>query len=68
VDNIHPYDMGMILDKMGIAVRTGSHCTQPLLQQYEIEGTIRASMVFYNTFEEVDFLVEAIRKAKEMLG
>lgn len=68
VDNIHPYDMGMILDKMGIAVRTGSHCTQPLLQQYEIEGTIRASMVFYNTFEEVDYLVEAVKKAKAMLG
>jgi cysteine desulfurase/selenocysteine lyase len=68
VDNIHPYDMGMILDKMGIAVRTGSHCTQPLLEQYNIEGTIRASMVFYNTFEEVDYFVDAVKKAKMMLG
>lgn len=68
VDNIHPYDMGMILDKMGIAVRTGSHCTQPLLEQYNIDGTIRASMVFYNTFEEVDYFVEAVKKAKMMLG
>ena len=68
VDNIHPYDMGMILDKMGIAVRTGSHCTQPLLEQYEIEGTVRASLVFYNTFEEIDFLAEAIKKAKVMLS
>lgn len=68
VGNIHPYDMGMILDKMGIAVRTGSHCTQPLLQQYQIDGTIRASMVFYNTFDEVDYLVEGIKKAKVMLS
>ncbi len=68
VDNIHPYDMGMILDKMGIAVRTGSHCTQPLLEQYQIEGTVRASLVFYNTFEEIDSLAEGIKKAKSMLG
>jgi cysteine desulfurase/selenocysteine lyase len=68
VDNIHPYDMGMILDKMGIAVRTGSHCTQPLLEQYQIQGTIRASLVFYNTFEEIDYLVEAVKKAKVMLS
>lgn len=68
VDKIHPYDMGMILDKMGIAVRTGSHCTQPLLEQYEIEGTVRASLVFYNTFEEIDYLSEAVKKAKTMLS
>lgn len=68
IDNIHPYDMGMILDKMGIAVRTGSHCTQPLLEKYEIEGTIRASMVFYNTFEEIDSFVDAVKKAKTMLS
>ena len=68
VDNIHPYDIGMILDKMGIAVRTGSHCTQPLLEKYQIEGTVRASMVFYNTFEEIDYFVEAVKKAKQMLG
>lgn len=68
VNDIHPYDMGMILDKMGIAVRTGTHCTQPLLEQYQIEGTVRASMVFYNTFEEVDYLVDAVKKAKDMLS
>jgi phage baseplate assembly protein W len=68
VNDIHPYDMGMILDKMGIAVRTGTHCTQPLLDQYQIEGTVRASMVFYNTFEEVDFLVDAVKKATDMLS
>lgn len=67
VGNIHPYDMGMILDKMGIAVRTGTHCAMPLMDKYEIEGTIRASLVFYNTFEEVDRLTEGILKAKSML-
>jgi cysteine desulfurase / selenocysteine lyase len=67
VGNIHPYDMGMILDKMGIAVRTGTHCTMPLMDRYEIEGTVRASMVFYNTLEEIDQLYEGIVKAKAML-
>jgi cysteine desulfurase/selenocysteine lyase len=68
VDNIHPYDMGMILDKMGIAVRTGTHCTMPVMDRYEIEGTIRASMVFYNTFEEIDRLYDGVVKAKQMLS
>jgi cysteine desulfurase / selenocysteine lyase len=68
VDEIHPYDIGMILDKMGVAVRTGTHCTQPVMDRFEIEGTVRASMVFYNTFEEIDKLYEAVIKAKEMLG
>lgn len=68
VNSIHPYDMGMILDKMGIAVRTGTHCTQPLMDRFEIMGTIRASLVFYNTFEEVDKLVEGVEKAKTMLS
>ncbi len=68
VGDIHPYDMGMVLDKMGIAVRTGTHCTQPVMDRFEIEGTIRASMVFYNTFEEIDRLYEAVLKAKQMLG
>ena len=67
VGNIHPYDMGMVLDKMGIAVRTGTHCTQPVMDHFEIEGTLRASMVFYNTFEEIDRLYEAVLKAKTML-
>jgi cysteine desulfurase / selenocysteine lyase len=68
IENIHPYDMGMILDKMGIAVRTGTHCTMPVMDHFGIEGTIRASMVFYNTFEEVDKLYEGLIKAKQMLG
>jgi cysteine desulfurase / selenocysteine lyase len=67
IGDIHPYDLGMILDKMGIAVRTGTHCTMPLMDRYEIEGTVRASMVFYNTFEEIDRLYEALVKAKNML-
>ena len=68
LDNIHPYDTGMILDKMGIAVRTGTHCSQPLMQRFGIEGTVRASMVFYNTCEEVDVLCAALERVKGMLG
>ena len=68
LNNIHPYDTGMILDKMGIAVRTGTHCTQPLMQRFGIEGTVRASMVFYNTHEEVDLLCAALERVKVMLG
>jgi cysteine desulfurase/selenocysteine lyase len=68
LDDIHPYDTGMILDKMGIAVRTGTHCTQPLMQRFGIEGTVRASMVFYNTCEEVDLLCKALERVKRMLG
>lgn len=67
VGNIHPYDIGMIIDKMGIAIRTGTHCTMPLMDRFEIEGTMRASMCFYNTTEEVDHLAEAIIRAKQML-
>jgi cysteine desulfurase/selenocysteine lyase len=67
LDKIHPYDAGMILDKMGIAVRTGTHCTQPVMDHYGIDGTIRASMVFYNTKEEVDALADGIQKAIQML-
>jgi len=63
---IHQSDTGMILDKMGIAVRTGTHCTQPLMDRYGIEGTVRVSMAFYNTREEIDYLVEGIKKVKEM--
>ncbi|MBN1131905.1 MAG: cysteine desulfurase [Bacteroidales bacterium] len=68
LDKIHPYDAGLVLDKLGIAVRTGTHCTQPVMDHYNIPGTIRASMVFYNTFEEVDLLVEGIRKCISMLS
>src|SRR5690606_8524440 len=61
--NIHPYDVGTILDKMGIAVRTGHHCAQPIMDFYKIPGTVRASFAFYNTKEEVDRLVEGVKKA-----
>lgn len=67
LNGIHPYDVGTIIDKLGIAVRTGHHCAQPVMDFYEIPGTIRASFAFYNTFEEVDELVKAVKKAKSML-
>jgi len=68
LNGIHTYDAGMILDKMGIAVRTGTHCTQPVMDHFGIEGTIRASLVFYNTMEEVDALIVGIQRTKEMLS
>jgi cysteine desulfurase/selenocysteine lyase len=67
IGDIHPYDIGSIIDKLGIAVRTGHHCAQPVMDFYKIPGTIRASFSFYNTFEEVDLLYEALLKAKKML-
>jgi len=67
VGNIHPYDAGTIIDRMGVAVRTGHHCAQPVLDWFNIPGTIRASFAFYNTKDEVDRLVEAVMKAKKML-
>ena len=67
VDGVHPYDIGMILDKLGIAIRTGHHCTQPIMDRFEIPGTARASFAFYNTMEEVDLLVAGVRRAVEML-
>ena len=67
VGNIHPYDLGTILDKLGIAVRTGHHCAQPIMEYYKIPGTVRASFALYNTKEEVDILIEGIKKAKNML-
>jgi cysteine desulfurase/selenocysteine lyase len=66
--DIHPYDAGMILDKMGIAVRTGTHCAQPVMRHYGIEGNIRASFAMYNTREEIDALMEGIKKVKSMFG
>ena len=63
----HPYDLGSILDQMGIAVRTGHHCAQPIMDFFEIPGTVRASFSFYNTFEEVDRLIAGVRKAVQML-
>ncbi len=67
VNDIHPFDMGELLDKQSIAVRTGHHCTQPLMDLFGIPGTVRASFAFYNTREEVDLLVKGIEKAKKML-
>lgn len=67
IDELHPFDVGTILDKQGIAVRTGHHCTQPLMELFGIPGTIRASMVFHNTKEEIDILVNGIQKAIKML-
>jgi cysteine desulfurase/selenocysteine lyase len=68
LNNIHQYDAGMILDKMGIAVRTGTHCAQPVMDRFGIDGTIRASMCFYNTREEVDRLTEGLFKVIEMFS
>ena len=68
LESIHPYDVGTLLDKMGIAVRTGHHCTQPIMDFYKIPGTVRASFAFYNTREEIDALVTAVKKAKMMLS
>jgi len=67
VAGLHPYDIGSILDQMGIAVRTGHHCAQPIMDYYKIPGTVRASFSFYNTFEEIDRLVEGVHKAVSML-
>ena len=67
VGDIHPYDIGSILDKMGIAVRTGHHCAQPIMDFYKIPGTVRASFSFYNTFEEIDLMVVALNRAITML-
>ena len=67
VEGIHPYDIGSILDQMGIAVRTGHHCAQPIMDFYQIPGTIRASFSFYNTKEEIDCLVVGLEKAIAML-
>ncbi len=68
VDGIHPYDIGVILDKLGIAVRTGHHCAQPIMDFYNIPGTIRASFAFYNTIEEIDYLILSLKKAIQMLS
>ncbi|MEO8237000.1 MAG: cysteine desulfurase [Flavobacterium sp.] len=68
IDGIHPYDIGSIIDKLGIAVRTGHHCAQPIMNFFCIPGTIRASFSFYNTKEEIDLMVEAVKKAKTMLS
>ena len=68
INNIHHFDAGMVLDKMNIAVRTGTHCTQPIMDFFGIDGTIRASLSFYNTEEEIDKLVDGINKVKQLFG
>ncbi len=67
IEGIHPYDIGTIIDKLGIAVRTGHHCAQPIMDFYKIPGTVRASFSFYNTVEEIDLFIEALKRAKAML-
>jgi len=68
IGNIHHYDMGMLLDKMGIAVRTGHHCAQPLMDVLGIEGTVRASIAFYNTKEEIDRFIEGVKRVVSIFG
>ena len=67
IEGIHPYDIGTIVDKLGIAVRTGHHCTQPIMDFYGIPGSVRASFSFYNTIEEIDIFIDAVKRAKNML-
>ncbi len=67
VDGIHPYDIGVILDKLGIAVRTGHHCAQPVMAQFEIPGTVRASLAMYNTKEDIDTFIKGLQRAVTML-
>ena len=68
IDGLHPYDIGMIVDKLGVAIRTGHHCTQPIMQRFNIPGTARISIAVYNTKAEVDVCINAIKKAKQMLS
>ncbi|MFT4838110.1 MAG: cysteine desulfurase/selenocysteine lyase [Nonlabens sp.] len=68
VASLHPYDIGTIIDKLGVAVRTGHHCAQPVMDRFEIPGTIRASFAFYNTKEEIDVMVQALQRAVNMLS
>tara|TARA_B110000008_G_scaffold21897_1_gene20038 strand:- start:1384 stop:2598 length:1215 start_codon:yes stop_codon:yes gene_type:complete len=68
IDNLHPYDIGMIVDKMGVAIRTGHHCTQPIMKRFNIPGTARMSFAAYNTKAEIDIAINAIKKAKKMLS
>lgn len=67
LEGIHPYDLGTLIDQMGVAVRTGHHCTQPLMARFNISGTVRASFAAYNTREEVDIFIQAVKKAAMML-
>lgn len=67
IDGVHPYDLGVLLDQQGIAVRTGQHCTQPIMDAFCIEGTVRASFAMYNTFKEIDSFISGLKKAVSML-
>jgi len=67
IDGIHPYDLGTIIDKMGVAVRTGHHCAEPVMTRFGIPGTVRASFAMYNTLGEVETFVKAVKKAAMML-
>ena len=68
IKNIHPYDIGSVIDNLGIAVRTGHHCAQPIMDYFDIPGTIRISFSFYNTIDEINILIEALKKASKMLS
>lgn len=68
LNGIHPYDVGAILDKLGVAVRTGHHCAQPVMDYFKVPGTVRASFAFYNTKQEIDIFVEAVKTAQRMLS
>ena len=68
MEGIHPYDAGTILDKLGIAIRTGHHCAQPVMARFDITGTMRASFAVYNTKEEIDVFIAAINRVKIMFG
>ena len=68
LDGLHPYDVATVMDRFGVAVRSGHHCTQPLMDQYRIPGTLRASFALYNSLDEVDRLIDAVRKARKFLS
>ena len=68
IDETHPFDVGTLLDQMGIAIRTGHHCTQPLMDFYEIPGTARVSLAFYNTKEEIDYFMESLKRVIRLLS
>lgn len=68
IGDIHPYDIGSVIDNLGVAVRTGHHCAQPIMDYFKIPGTIRVSFCFYNNFEEIDILIDSLKKAVRMLS
>jgi cysteine desulfurase/selenocysteine lyase len=68
IKGVHHYDLGLILDKMGVAIRTGHHCTQPIMKKFNISGTSRISFAYYNTIGEVDYFIESLKKAIKMLS